>query len=88
VKSERSIVERVCGKLEKPGLGRGGYAIVAFLQILLRQADMPQQRCRINIVFSKRSNSSSRGESGRRRQQAAGPTAHHLRAPFSKLDLI
>jgi hypothetical protein len=88
MKSERSIVERVCGKFKEPSLGSGRDAILAFLQILLKQADMPQQGRRINVVFSKRSNRPPRGESGRRRQQAAGPTAHHLRAPFSKLDLI
>jgi hypothetical protein len=89
MKPERSIVERVCGKLKEPSLGSGGYAILAFLQIALGQADMPQQRRRINVVFSKRSNRPSRGESGRRWQQAVGcPAGTHLPAPFYKLDLL
>ena len=88
MKSERSIVERVCGKFKEPSLGSGGDAVLAFLQILLKQADMPQQGRRINVVFSKRSNRPPRGESGRRRQQALSPTRGHLHnAPFSKLDL-
>ena len=62
MKTERSIVERVCGELKEPGLGSRGDAILAFLQILLKQADMPQQGRRINVAFSERSNRPPRGE--------------------------
>ena len=65
VETERSIVERVCSKLKEPGLSRGRYAILAFRQIALGQAYVPQQGRRINIVIFKRSNRLSRGQPGR-----------------------
>jgi hypothetical protein len=87
MKTQRAVVERVGGKFKQHGLRGGGDAIPAFVQILLGQTDTPQQGRRVNAVFAKRSNCPSRGESGRRRQQA-GPAVDHLHAPFSRPDLV
>jgi hypothetical protein len=73
VKTERAIVERLGGKFEESGLRSDRYAIVAFIQILLGQAGLPQQESRVNIVIPKRGNRPSRGESSRRWQQAGDP---------------
>jgi hypothetical protein len=82
VKTERAIVERLGRKFKESGLRSGRYAIVAFVQILLGQADMPQQGRRVSILAPERGNCPSRGESSRRWQEAGGPTVGHLHAPL------
>jgi hypothetical protein len=74
VETERRIVQRLSSKFKELGLRCGGDAIFLAVHILFGQAGTLQQGHRVNMLLSKRGNRPSRGESGRRWQQAGAPS--------------
>jgi hypothetical protein len=74
VETERRIVQRLSSKFKELGLRSGGDAIFLVVHILFGQAGTLQQGRRVNMLLSKRGNRPSRGESGRRWQQAGAPS--------------
>jgi hypothetical protein len=74
VETELRIVQRLSSKFKKLGLRSRGDAIFLVVRILFGQAGTLQQGRRVNMLLSKRGNRPSRGESGRRWQQAGAPS--------------
>src|SRR6185312_4200646 len=82
METKRRIVQRLSGPFKESGLRCGGDANLVCVHIRLGQAETREQRSRVNAVSPKRDDRPSRGEAGRRRQQADRAYVVHLKAPF------